>query len=118
MRVADSVAGSPGARVVLEAGEAEVDPRPDLDPLRSQLARVGDALDGLLFAARDATSEAPICPRAAQRADVDRFGAEIRALLDALALSALIAEEPPMRHLGHPRRPLPVLPRSRVGASR
>ena len=77
---------------VLEAEPAEADPRPDLDLLRSQLARLGDALDGLLFAARDATSEAPICPRAAQRADIDRFDAEIRARLDAL--SALITEEP------------------------
>jgi hypothetical protein len=49
--------------------------------LRRDLAEAERALDDLLWVASDATGPAPIVPREAQRADVDRHGAEIRALL-------------------------------------
>ena len=71
------------------------------DHLRGALA----AADAILFAAGDAASEGPVMPLAAQRADVDRHGAALRALLRISrtkidALRALV-------HLANDRRTWP-----------
>ena len=49
------------------------------DDLRSVLARMMDLLDDLLWVARDRASEEPVCTPEAQRLDIDRHGAELRA---------------------------------------
>jgi hypothetical protein len=58
----------------------------DLAPLRAELVGAQGLLDDLLWVATDATSSAPTMPLEAQRADIDRYGASLRALLQLAAL--------------------------------
>jgi hypothetical protein len=55
-----------------------------LDPLRRIHATLHEHVDGLRFAAEDATDAEPFMPLAAQRADVLQHGAAVEGLLHAL----------------------------------
>ena len=50
-----------------------------VDSLPAILARMSELLDDLLWVARDRASEASVCTPEAQRRDIARHGAELRA---------------------------------------
>jgi hypothetical protein len=82
----------------------------DTDALREGLIGAQVALDGLVFAALDATSGASICPLAAQRADVEGHGAALRDVLQRLSRQVdairdrIRADDDERRAAARPRR--------------
>jgi hypothetical protein len=57
----------------------------DLAAIRADLVVAQNMLDDLVWILEDATSHQPVCTVEAQRADVDRHGAELRAVLQLCA---------------------------------